>query len=80
MDNYLKNVALSETGFLFDPGTGNTFILNETALVIVQSLQKNRDKEEIVSAISEEFDAPVEQIERDYSDLLSQLTEMGLWK
>ncbi|MCB1190916.1 MAG: HPr-rel-A system PqqD family peptide chaperone [Leptospiraceae bacterium] len=78
--NYLKNIAVSDTGFMFDPATGNTFTLNETALYIVNLLKEDKTKEQIISQIAEEYEVSVEQIERDMSDLLIQLKELGLVK
>ena len=46
--NYLKNIAVSDTGFMFDPATGNTFTLNETALYIVNLLKEDKTKEQII--------------------------------
>ncbi len=40
----LKNLALSDTGFVFDPTTGNTYTLNETALAIVRLLKQDKTK------------------------------------
>lgn len=78
--NYLKNVAVSDTGFMFDPATGNTFTLNETALYIVNQLKDDKTKEQIVYQMTEEYDISIEQVDRDMSDLLIQLKELGLMK
>ncbi|TGL63067.1 PqqD family protein [Leptospira ognonensis] len=74
----LKNLALSENGFVFDPTSGNTFILNETALTIVKLLIKDTGKEEIFNQLINEYDVKIEEIDRDYADLTIQLREMGL--
>ena len=74
----LKNLALSENGFVFDPSSGNTFILNETALNIVKLLIQEKTKEEILTHLIKEYDTNSEELERDYSDLTIQLRELGL--
>ena len=74
----LKNLALSENGFVFDPSSGNTFILNETALSIVKLLIQEKTKEEILIHLIKEYDTNSEELERDYSDLTIQLRELGL--
>ncbi len=76
----LKNLALSDTGFVFDPTTGNTYTLNETGLAIVRLLKIDKTKEEIIQSIIAEYEVDADEIERDYSDMIIQLTELGLYK
>ena len=76
----LKNLALSDTGFVFDPTTGNTYTLNETGLAIVRLLKIDKTKEEIIQSIISEYEVASDEIERDYSDMIIQLTELGLYK
>ena len=74
----IKNLAISDTGFLFDPTTGNTYTLNETALLSLNLLKKNLNKEEILKLILDEYEVDKEQAERDLTDLFIQLNELGL--
>ncbi len=73
----LKNLALSDTGFVFDPTTGNTYTLNETGLVIVRLLKQDKTKDEIIKSILAEYEVEQDEVERDYSDMIIQLTELG---
>ena len=75
--NLLSNLALSETGFVFDPSTGNTFVANETALAILRALQKNKEINEISGDLLAEYDVSSEELARDLSDFKIQLKEMG---
>lgn len=74
----LKNLALSDTGFVFDPSTGNTYTLNETALYIVRLLKDDKSKEDIIESLLNSYDVSKDEAERDFSDILIQLTEFGL--
>ncbi|MDX1959951.1 MAG: HPr-rel-A system PqqD family peptide chaperone [Leptospiraceae bacterium] len=76
----LKNLALSETGFLFDPSTGNTYTLNETGIIVLKLLKEGNSKDEIVKVILSEYDVEIEQLERDVTDLLIQLQELGIYQ
>ncbi len=76
----LKNLALSDNGFVFDPTTGNTFIFNETALTIVRCLIQEKSKEEIIRSILAEYEVDSEELERDYSDTMIHLKELGLYQ
>ena len=74
----LKNLAISDTGFIFDPFSGKTFTVNEVGMVIIQSLKNGEDVGLIQNRIMEEFDTTLDQLERDISDFLIQLKEQSL--
>ncbi|MFC1744066.1 HPr-rel-A system PqqD family peptide chaperone [Candidatus Riflebacteria bacterium] len=75
----LKEMALSESGFLFDPSSGFTFTLNSTGTSIFRLLQKGKEKEEILNDIQDEFETPGEnELEQDFEDFVYRLREVGL--
>ena len=74
----LKNLAISDTGFIFDPFSGKTFTVNEIGMVIIQSLKNGEDVAFIQNKILEEFDTTLDQLDRDISDFLIQLKEQSL--
>lgn len=76
--NKIKNLALSETGFLFDPATGNTFTLNESAIFILKALKDGKSPDQIASGLTAEFEVSEPQAHDDVSDALLQLKEAGL--
>jgi PqqD family protein of HPr-rel-A system len=76
--NKLKNLALSETGFLFDPSTGNTFTVNETAAFILNSMKSGLKRDAIAGALADEFDVSEQMAREDVSDTLLQLGEAGI--
>lgn len=76
--NKLKNLALSETGFLFDPATGNTFTLNESAIFILNALKQGLQQRQIAEALATGFEVSPAQALEDVSDALLQLKEVGL--
>lgn len=76
--NKIKNLALSETGFLFDPATGNTFTLNESAVFIMKMLKSGMQQGEIADSLASEFEVTATQALEDVSDALLQLREAGL--
>jgi len=81
--NQLKiqdNLAISDSGFLFFPTTGETFTLNELGKQIIQGLHDGKDSEKIIEQIMEKFDADRETVERDLDDFLSQLKNYDLVK
>jgi len=76
--NTLKNLALSDTGFIFDPYSGKTFTANEVGIKIILALKNGDDILRVQEKILEEYDISAEQFERDFSDFLIQLKEQGL--
>lgn len=71
----LQRLAISESGFVFDPVSGHNFTVNETGLRILRLLQKNTDVEPILIQLSKDYDAPVRDIERDLLDFASILRD-----
>lgn len=68
-----KNVATSEAGFVFNPGTGDSFSVNQTGAEIISLFKENRSPEEVIQIISSKFDVEQIQIEKDLDDFVSQL-------
>ena len=74
----LKNLAISDTGFIFDPYSGKTFTANEVGIRIILFLKNGGDLSSIQTEILKEYDITADQLERDVSDFLIQLKEQGL--
>jgi PqqD family protein of HPr-rel-A system len=68
-----KNIATSEAGFIFNPGTGDSFSVNNTGAEILSLLKENNTQEEIVENIASRFDIDRVQFEKDLEDFVSQL-------
>jgi hypothetical protein len=68
-----KNVATSEAGFVFNPGTGDSFSVNQTGAEIISLFKEERSPEEVIQIISSKFDVEQIQIEKDLDDFVSQL-------
>ncbi len=73
-----ENLAISETGFLFLPGTGETYTSNEIGKTIIQCLQKGESHEEIIEKITNEYDVEPNTFEKDLADFINQLTQFNL--
>jgi Coenzyme PQQ synthesis protein D (PqqD) len=73
-----ENLAISETGFLFLPGTGETYTSNEIGKTIIQLLQKGDNQEKIIEKITNEYDVEPNTFEKDLADFINQLTQFNL--
>ena len=71
----LQRLAISESGFVFDPVSGHNFTVNETGLSILRLLQKNTEVEPVLELLSSEYTAPVRDIERDVLEFAGVLRD-----
>ncbi|MBI3795282.1 MAG: PqqD family protein [Nitrospinae bacterium] len=76
----LKDLAISETGLVFDPTSGHILTANPTGVFIINGLREGKSAEEIKTALLAEFDAEGENVERDVSEFMSQLAALELIK
>ena len=70
-----KNIAVSDTGFVFDPSTGESFTVNETGMKIIGYLKEDKSSEEITSLITQEYNIDplsFEKYSQDFMDMLKQ--------
>ena len=74
----IKDLAISDTGFVFNPYTGESFTVNSVGYRILQLLKDEIKQEEIVNNIVNEFDVSKEQAEKDVSDFIYMLDKYGL--
>ena len=73
-----KNIATSEAGLIFNPGTGDSFSVNNTGIKILAMLKDNKSQQEIISYVSSIYDVERKQIEKDMDDFISQLNDYNL--
>lgn len=58
-------LALSDSGFVFDPSNGRSYSVNATGLAILRLLQKSTTLAEVVEALGTRFEADAATLERD---------------
>ena len=73
-----KNIAVSESGFMFDPTTGDSFSLNPVAVDIVQHLQQGLPEEDIIRELQKAYDADKSVLERNFHDFVGMLKQYNL--
>jgi len=71
----LRRLALSESGFVFDPVTGNSFTVNETGLFLLRQIQHETDPSALMDAITEAFDIAPATAERDLVEFSGSLRQ-----
>lgn len=73
-----SNIATSESGFIFNPTTGDSYTSNGVAACILALMKSGRSEQEIKQEITELYDVDPPQLERDWEDWLYQLKEANL--
>jgi len=66
----LRRLALSESGFVFDPVTGNSFSTNDSGLAVLKLLQSEKDFEAVIGALASRYDVDERTAERDLRDFV----------
>jgi hypothetical protein len=73
-----KNIAISETGFVFDPYTGDSYSMNPVGLEILQMLKEDKEQEVIFSALLKKYDVDKDTVEHNYFDFIGMLKQFNL--
>jgi Coenzyme PQQ synthesis protein D (PqqD) len=73
-----RNIAISESGFLFDPTGGESYSLNEQGQEILNLLNEKKSNEEIASFMTENYDIGSDDFEKYYFDFLGMLKQYNL--
>ena len=73
-----KNIAISDTGFVFNPTTGDSYSINQVGQEILAYLGEDKSKDEIVSLMTSEYDIDAPSFEKYFFDFLSMLRQFEL--
>jgi hypothetical protein len=73
-----KNIATSEAGFIFNPGTGDSYSSNPIGSEILSHLKEDIYRKEMIQLICSKYDVDRIQFEKDFDDFISQLTDNNL--
>lgn len=68
-----KNIALSDTGFIFNPSTGESFSVNPIGVEILKLLKEGKDKDAIKVVILDKYQTDDGTFERDFYDFVNIL-------
>ena len=73
-----KNIATSESGFIFNPSTGDSYSANPVAAEILQLMQQGSPASSIKEHILATYEVETLRLEQDWDDFMSQLKEANL--
>jgi hypothetical protein len=69
----LRRLAISESGFVFDPMSGHHFTVNETGLEILRYLQKEQELGGLLALLGQEYNVSSRELERDVLEFAGML-------
>ncbi|MCF8368308.1 MAG: PqqD family protein [Bacteroidales bacterium] len=70
-----QNIAISESGYVFNPSTGESFSINQTGVEIFNMLKEGKSYEEISAIFSKKYNADKDTFEKDYNDFTGILQQ-----
>jgi hypothetical protein len=73
-----KNIAISESGYLFNPSTGDSYSVNQMAFKILEFIKEEKPIKEMSAQIIEEYDVGEQQLLEDFDDFIGHLKQLGL--
>ena len=74
----LRQLAINEEGFVFDPSTGESFTVNATGLAVLKGLQENESSHAIAQILQRDFDIVPEEVEHDVMDFIAHLRTLRM--
>ena len=73
-----KNIAISESGFVFDPSSGDSFSLNPVGMEILEYLKEGKDPDEITGIMTNNYEIDADSFEKYFYDFIGALKQFGL--
>ena len=72
------NIALSESGFVFNPSTGDSFTLNNTGKEILTLIKEGKSIDQITELMIVKYDVDIVTLERYLTDFVNELSVNNL--
>jgi hypothetical protein len=73
-----SNIAVSESGYVFNPSTGESFSVNPIGIEIFNLIKEGDSFEEISGKILSDYITEKDTFEKDYSDFIALLRQFQL--
>ena len=74
----LKQLAMNDNGFVFDPSSGYSYTANETGLAILKMLAAGQTKDEIRTAILQDYEVSADNFYSDFDHYTLMLEAFNL--
>ena len=74
----LKALAISDSGFVFDPTTGHSFSTNELGIEIINMLKSGTHLEDVKEEIIKNYKVSPDELENDLAEFTESLKKLNL--
>jgi hypothetical protein len=68
-----KNIAISESGYVFNPSSGESFTVNPIGIELVHMIRDEMSYEEISKTMLAKYTTDADTFEKDYHDFAGVL-------
>ena len=69
----LRRLALSDSGFVFDPVNGDSYTVNSCGLSVLRLLKDGQSLSEVLDCVTKDYKVDSRKAERDILDFIVQL-------
>ncbi len=76
--NIKSNIALSDSGFIFNPDTGESFTVNPLGASIISYLKEGKTVADITIELTKVYEIDANTLEKDTEDFLGLLKNFSL--
>jgi len=76
--NIKSNIALSDSGFIFNPDTGESFTVNPLGASIISYLKDGKTVADITGELTKVYEIDANTLEKDTEDFLGLLKNFSL--
>lgn len=75
-----KNIAVSESGFLFDSMSGDSYSLNPIAAEIIAMLREQKSPEDIKKSLFEKYEVTQTVLDKSVDEYIFTLKKLNIVK
>ena len=73
-----QDIAISDSGFVFNPATGESFSVNPVGKEILNLIRENKTREEIIAIITGSYHTDADTVDKDLQDFYEMLKMYSL--
>ncbi len=73
-----KNIAISDSGFLFNPSSGESFSVNQTGTEILNMIKEGKSDNEIREYFLSKYDTNANTFDKDLQDFKEMISQYQL--
>lgn len=73
-----KNIAISESGFVFDPNSGDSYSMNPIGVEILTMMKEGKGQGDIFNFVLKKYEVDRDTFENNYLDFINMLRQFNL--